>query len=245
MSRGRLAASFNYRSKGLIDMSIRNELLRGFDIVQVSGASNVNTAYNAPKLMFEVRVGSSFQSPAIETTRVQPEESKRNNTRFVFDLGDYATTYVAGETRIPSDGESLFVRLRGRYKHNPATYSEWGPIIAVPPYDFFTTAHPVFTFTGNAPILASEPDTMGVGCMNVMLPYFSHTINITNLDPDQELFVTFHPGLNPTIIRPYSEVSLTGGGAPEIIVGCSPTATEGGDVGEVRFSVRMAMVNHS
>lgn len=242
--RNRLAASFNYRSKGLVDMSIRNELLRGFDQIQVAGASNVNTAFNAPKVMFELKAGGVFQSPSVETTRTITEESRRNNTRFLFDLGDYATTYVAGQTRIPSDGESLYIRIRGRYKHN-GLYSEWGPIIAVPPYDFFTTAHPVFTFTGNAPILPEIPDTLGQGCMNVHLPYFSHTINITNVDPDQELYVSFHPGMNPTVVRPYSEVSLTGGGAPEIFVCCSPTAEGGGVVGEVRFSVRMAMVNHS
>jgi hypothetical protein len=51
--------------------------------------------------------------------------------------------------------------------------------------------------------------------------------------------------MNPTVIRPYSEVSLTGGGAPEVFLCCSPTAEGGGDVSEVRFSVRMAMVNHS
>jgi len=242
--RNRLAASFNYRSKGLVDMSIRNELLRGFDQIQVAGASNVNTAFNAPKVMFELKAGGIFLSPSVETTRTITEESRKNNTRFLFDLGDYATTYVAGETRIPSDGESLYIRIRGKYKHN-GLYSEWGPIIAVPPYDFFTTAHPVFTFTGNAPILPETPDTLGQGCMNVHLPYFAHTINISNVDPDQELYVSFHPGMNPTVVRPFSEVSLTGGGAPEIFVCCSPTADDGGDVGDVRFSVRMALVNHS
>ena len=35
MSRGRLIPSLNYRSKGLIDMSIHNGVLRGMDMVNV------------------------------------------------------------------------------------------------------------------------------------------------------------------------------------------------------------------
>ena len=36
MSRGRLAPSLNARSKGLVDMSLRNDLLRAMDMIEVS-----------------------------------------------------------------------------------------------------------------------------------------------------------------------------------------------------------------
>lgn len=238
MSRGRLAPSLNARSKGLVDMSLRNDLLRAMDMIEVAGASNVTHAYNAPKTLFSVKVGSYFRSVTIKTTKSLADEPNRDLTRWVFDPNDYADTLPLdpADTRIPPDTDVLYVRVRGRYRHNQE-WSEYGPIICVPPFDFFTTAHPVFTFTGTAPALASEPDVMDVGVMNIHLPFFSHTISVSNLDDTDSAYVSFHPGMNPTIIRPYGEIGLTGGGAPELFIA--------GAGAEIRFTSRMVLVNHS
>jgi hypothetical protein len=238
MSRGRLAPSLNARSKGLVDMSLKNDLLRAMDQIEVAGASNVTTAYNNPKSMFTVKVGSSFRSITIKTTKTLADENNRDLTRWIFDPNDYADTLPVNplDTKLPSDTDVLYIRVRGKYRHNQQ-WSDYGPIICVPPFDFFTTAHPVFTFTGTAPALADEPDVMDFGTMNIHLPYFSHTISVLNLDDTDSSYVAFHPGMNPTIIRPYGEIGLTGGGAPELFIAGA------GD--EIRFTVRMVLVNHS
>lgn len=238
MSRGRLAPSLNARSKGLVDMSLRNDLLRAMDMIEVAGASNVTHAYNAPKTLFSVKVGSYFRSVTIKTTKSLADEPNRDLTRWVFDPNDYADTLPLDptDTRIPPDTDVLYVRVRGKYRHNQE-WSDYGPIICVPPFDFFTTAHPVFTFTGTAPALATEPDVMDVGVMNIHLPFFSHTISVSNLDDTDSAYVSFHPGMNPTIVRPYSEIGLTGGGAPELFIA--------GVGAEIRFTSRMVLVNHS
>jgi len=237
MSRGRLAPSLNARSKGLVDMSLKNDLLRAMDQIEVAGASNVTTAYNNPKSMFTVKVGYSFRSITIKTTKTLADENNRDLTRWVFDPNDYADTLPVNplDTKLPSDTDVLYIRVRGRYRHNQQ-FSEYGPIICVPPFDFFTTAHPVFTFTGTAPALADEPDVMDFGSMNIHFPYFSQSISVQNLE-NVIGYVAFHPGMNPTIIKANGEISLTGGGAPELFIA--------GDDDEIRFTVRMVLVNHS
>ena len=68
MSRGRLAPSLNTRSKGLVDMSLRNDLLRAMDMIEVAGASNVTHAYNAPKTLFSVKAEITRLDKSISST---------------------------------------------------------------------------------------------------------------------------------------------------------------------------------
>lgn len=236
MSRGRLAPSLNYRNKNIVDMSLRSELLRTMDQIEVCSASNITDCFNNPKAMFTVRVNEYFKSPSVRATKTLASEPNRDTTRWVFDLDDYADVFGVAGTRIPGDNDVCFVRIRGRYRHNQQ-YSDYGPIVCVPPYDFFTTAHPVFTFTGTAPALPEEPDVMDAGVMNIHLPYFSHTISIQNLDDTDTAFVSFHPGMSPTVLRPYGDIGLTGGGAPELFIAGNNTT--------IKFTARMVLVNHS
>lgn len=245
MSRGRLTPSLNYRSKGIIDISIRNELLLGYDLIEIWGASNITNCYNNPIKLFEVKVGVYFKSKGT-TNRTMPVETNRDTTRMVFDLGDYSTTPPI--PRIPTDNEVLYLTARGRLKSNPALFSDFGPIMSIPPYDFFTTAHPVFTFTGVAPSRLeneADPDTMlNSNSMNIHLPYFSHTISVVNLDPNRTMYLAFHPGTNPTLVPPLGEVGLTGGGAPELLISYQYSNQDSGSL-YCKFTSRMVLVNHS
>jgi len=239
MSRGRLLAGVNYRSRNLVDMLVPNILLRDISELQVFCASNLNDAQANPVQMFSVIPGRYFASPAIRRSgRLGAEESNRDRTRFLFDLGDYATTFQANTPRIPTDDETAYVRLRGLLRSGEV--SDFGPIICVPPYDFNSVTHPIFTSTGNAPDLntgGAIPDTLGAGCMNIHLPNFAQTTNIKNLSPvgGAGLLVSFAPGSSPTFLRAGEELNLTGGATPEFFVG--------GLDGTPLFTIRCAIVN--
>ena len=252
MSRARLVPSLNLRQKSLIDMSFKNEVLRGFDYIEIWGASTVNDAHYNPLKLFEVKVGAGFRSPSLRRSTRIALDSNADHTRFYFDLGDYATI---GMPRIPTDNEVFYVRIRGHFANN-GLFSSFGPIVCVPPYDFFTTTHPTFTFTANAPQvpagvlgLGEIPENLGEGCMNVHLPYFSQTVQVVNLDlGGHSLYMSFHPGMTPTEVQWGKEIGLTGAGVPEIFA-CSLEGSginEGAANGEtkgVKFTIRMSLVN--
>lgn len=247
MSRGRLVPSLNNRNKSVIDMSFKNEVLRGFDYIEIWGASTVDDAYYRPLKLFEVVVGAGFRSPSLRRSTKIALDSNYEHTRFYFDLGDYATV---GSPRVPSDNEVLFVRIRGHFTNG--LFSDYGPIVCVPPYDFFTTTHPTFTFTAHAPqwnLNEGVPENLGQGSMNIHLPYFSQTVQVVNLDTVSPLWMSFHPGMTPTEVGAGREVGLTGAGVPEIFAlsyagaGLNTALTEGGQVRGVRFTIRMSLVN--
>ena len=236
MSRGRLIPSLNYRSKGFIDMSLPNESLRGMELLEVYGASNLNDAVTAPVKMFDVRYDYTFRSPFIVRSRVKVDESHRDQTRFIFNLDEYSTAPVnPAVPRIPTDDQICFVRVRGKIK-GQAQYTDLGPIVAVVPHDFFGVTAPVFTVTGNAVnVGASLPDYLTQDAVNIHLPHFSQTVNIENLSGADDLLVSCAPGMSPTIIKPGKTLGLTGSAVPEFFVaglGATP-----------QFTIRCSVVN--
>jgi len=239
MSRARLVPSLNYRSKGVIDMSIPNSTLNSYINIQVAIASNINDAQSAPINAFKVGYDEFFSSDSVRLLKRGIDENNQDVTRFVFDLNDYATPFTVGVARIPGDEEVSYIRIRAEI--TPGVFTDYGPIVCVPPYDFFSTSHPTFTCSGNAPDLGTDaiiPDNLGVGCMNLHLPYYSQSIQVANLSSTATgtvLFLSFHPGMSPTIVRPGEEFSLTGAGAPELFLGS--------DGGTPLFTVRTSLVN--
>lgn len=240
MSRGRLLPSLVSRSKNQIDMALPNGVLRDMVSVQVYGASNVNDAYSNPSLLFEVPVGRSFISPSLRSTRSRgQEDSKRDQTRFLFNLDDYATVPQGGVTRIPPDHQVAYIRVRGALRNGGFTHM--GPVTAVVPYDFFGVPTPVFTFMANAPDLDTNgviPDVLDEGAMNVHLPMFSQTVFVKNFSEVQggsNLFFTLSSGMSPTMLRPGESLGLTGVTTPEFYF-----ASDGGTP---LFSVACGIVN--
>lgn len=220
-------------------MSIPNSTLNSYINIEIAITSNINDAQNAPLNAFKVRYDDVFSSESVRVLKRVVDENNQDVTRFVFDLNDYATPFVPGASRIPSDEESAFIRVRAEI--TPGVYTEYGPIVCVPPYDFFSTSHPTYTCTGNAPDLATGgviPDNLGIGCLNIHLPLFSQSIQVSNLSSFADgmvLFLSFHPGLSPTVILPGQEMSLTGAGAPELFLGS--------DGGTPLFTIRTSLVN--
>ena len=240
MSRGRLIPSLIYRSKGLVDMVVHNANLRGMDRVYIYGASNLNDAYNNPVEMFSVDYDRTFRSPFITKSKLGVEESQRDQTRFVFNPNEYSTTFKANTPRVPTDDEMLYIRARGRVRATQEL-ADFGPVVGVVPYDFYSVTAPVFTTMGNAPNIdtgTNIPDTLSTGALNFHLPNFSQTVNIQNLDNPQggsNMFISFNPGMSPSILRPGEQLTLTSGAVGEFYVA--------GQSGTPLFTIRCSVVN--
>ena len=239
MSRGRLTPSLNYRSKGLIDMSIPNQSLRGMDYIEVYANSKLDDAQSAPLKIFEVQYDQTFKSSLIRSSKVSVEESHRDMTRFIFNLNEFSTAFKAVGGRVPTDDEMCFVRLRGHLR-NTAEFTDFGPIVGVVPYDFFGVTAPVFTVIGTAPDLdqgVGLPDNLGQGSLNLHLPYFSQTVNIQNLGEvaDGNLLFSCAPGMTPTLLRAGESLTLTSSAVPEFFFG--------GQSGSPQFTLRCSLVN--
>ena len=240
MSRGRLLAGLNYRSKGVVDMSIPDTNLRNMESLEVHGASSVNDAFLSPAFLFSLKVGQTYLSPTLRKTRIKgQEDSKRDVTSFIFNLDDFTTVPQAGVTRIPPDSDIVYLRLRGVLKDGSTT--SFGPLLAVPPYDFFGVTVPFLTTIGNAPDLATNgviPDVLGEGCLNIHLPYFSGTFNIQNFSQAQggsNLFFSLSAGMTPSILRPGEQLTVTGVSVPEVFL-----ASDGGTP---LFTIRCGIIN--
>jgi hypothetical protein len=250
MTRQRDILSIPYRSVGQVNMTLPKA--PGIEYYEIRGAARLNDAYGAvagvPGFgtlpMFRVENGGDFRSKAIQMRKLPAiEESSRNLTRMVIDLDDYATPVAVGASYLPSDEVTAFLRAVA-FDHVSGLFLPEGPIVIVPPYDFFSTKEPVFTVTGVAPNLAigafppNIPDILPLTVMNFMLPAYATTISVVNLDPvlgGIPLFVSFHPGMPPTVVLPGQDISLTGAGSPEFFV-AAPN-------GNPWFTIRVAVVN--
>lgn len=252
MTRQREIPSILYRQPNLVNMTF--PVLPGISKIKVAGAARLNDAYgnvagvagNGTVDMFEVLSGATYMSPSVRARKVSLEDTNRGVTRMVFDLDDFATPWkpfsgMGAGSYLSTDDQSICLRLS---TWNPVA-SAWnpeGPIIIIPPYDFFTTKAPVFTLVGTAPNLnigafPAMPDFLPPTVMNFMLPAYHDTISFENLDAagGVPVYVSFHPGVPITVVKADREVLLTGSGAPEFFV-AAPN-------GNPKFTVRISCVN--
>jgi hypothetical protein len=252
VTRQREIPSILYRQPNLLNMTF--PVLPGVSKIKVVGAARLDDAYgavagvagNGALDMFEVMSGATYTSPSVRARKVSIEDINRGVTRMVIDPDDFATPWKpfggAGKgTYLPTDDQTLFLRIQ---TWNPVSgaYNPAGPIIVIPPYDFFSTKAPVFTLVGTTPNLnigayPSMPDFLPPTVLNFMLPAYHDTVSFENLAADGGIpaYVSFHPGVPVTVIKANRECLLTGAGAPEFFVG-SPN-------GNVLFTVRISCVN--
>jgi hypothetical protein len=247
MTRQREILSNPYRSANQINMTLPK--FDGVDFVEVRGAARLNDAYGAVAgvggfgtlPMFQVPNGGEFRSKSIQMRRLPAvDEVSRGLSRAVIDPDDFSTPVTTVASYLPSDDQTLFLRAAA-WDRASASFLPQGPICIIPPYDFFSTKGPVFTVTGKAPNLGigafppNLPDVLLPQVMHFLLPAYTVTISIVNLDIAIPLFVSFHPGMPPTVVMPGRDISLTGSGAPEFFL-AAPN-------GNPWFTLRIAAVN--
>lgn len=249
MTRQREIPSILYRQPNYLNMTF--PIQPGVPKIRVSGAARLNDAYGnvagvgggGALPMFEVLSGATFKSPSVMAKNHPFEDINRGITRMIIDPDDFATpAQPPGTSYLPTDDQTLFLRVE---TWNPVlnTWNAPGPITIIPSYDFFTTKEPVFTVTGLAPNMAVGawpavlPDFMPPTVMNFLLPAYSQTVSIANLAAvgGDTLFVSFHPGMPPTVVKPDKDFGLTGSGIPEYFIGA--------DNGNPWFTLRVAVVN--
>ena len=247
MTRQREIPTIQYRSENLITSVF--PIREGVTKFNVNGAARLNDAYgdvagvggSGTITMFEAYSGMTYKSPSAMVRKQSTfEETNRGLTRMIWDPDDFTTPVNPSGGYIPKDDHTLFLRL-SMFDDASGTYLPEGPIVIVPPYDFFSTKEPTFTVTGIAPNLdigdfpPNIPDVMLSTFMNFLLPAYSTTISIVNLDSTYPIFFSFHPGMPPSVLMPNQETGLTGAGVPEIFI-ASPN-------GNPWFTVRVAVVN--
>lgn len=249
MTRQREIPGVQYRSPNMINMTL--PIKEGSSKVKINGAARLNDAYGnvagvggfGTITLFESYGATGYRSPSVQSRRLpNVEDSNQGLIRMVFDLDDFTTPEDPAASYIPTDDRTLYLRTQ-RYSDAMGAYLPEGPILIVPPYDFFSTKEPTFTVTAKAPNLglgafpAAIPDYLGEGCMNFMLPAYNGTISLVNLAADggEPLFFTFHPGMPPSVLLAGKDVNMGGSGIPEIFIG-APN-------GNPLFTLRVAVVN--
>lgn len=247
MTRQRDIPGVQYRSPNMINMTLSQK--EGVSKYRVMGAARLNDAYGSGAgvggygtlEMFEVYSTTGFRSPSVQSRRLPGvDESSRGILRMVFDPDDYTTPEDPAGSYLPTDDQTLFLRVQA-YSDAMGTYLPAGPILAVPPYDFFTTKNPTFTVSGRAPNLgtgtfpAGVPAYLGPGAMNFTLPAQTGTISLVNLDSTDPIYFCFHPGMPPSVLLRGQDVNIGSSGIPEIFI-ASPN-------GNPWFTIRSAVVN--
>jgi len=247
MTRQRDIPNIQYRGPNQVNLTI--PIQPGIEFFELRGASRLNDAYGnvagvggfGTLPIMRVPNGGQARSKAIQSRRLPAiEESGRRLSRIVFDPDDFATPFNPAASYLPPDENTVFLRVAPFVTSTGAFMAE-GPIMIVPPPDFFSTKEPVFTVSGIAPNLnigafpPNIPDVMPPESLNFMLPAYNTTLSIRNLDPLVPLFFSCHPGVSPTVVPGGTDVSVTGAGTPEFFF-AAPN-------GNPWFTVRVAVVN--
>lgn len=169
--------------------------------------NTVDTAFGAASTLFTIPKGSWFRSPTLQRNTVSlVGESFRGRTVAQVNFDDYTSASVHGDSAIN------FVRLIEIDK--AGTVLAAGPIVVVPPPDFFTSPHRSIAFSGTAPDVASLTTGLPpVGAMVISFPRMCDDLVITNNSVGDDLFVSLGEGM-PEQAVPASggSVSLTFGG---------------------------------
>lgn len=151
-----------------IDLMLRDR--PGITAYQLWGASSVDDAYGnlatsgvggtGGTNFILINQGASFRSPG-PTSRGHGmiDESRRGMSRIFFDPDDYVDPALPSP--MPSDDEFLYIRVQEAAQVVPGLrvvtgainigLPVQGPILVIPPYNFYATDHPSLQITGTAP----------------------------------------------------------------------------------------------
>lgn len=193
------------RKPGIVNLAVRTTA--GAKSYSFGAALSLNTAFAGVTTMFEVPANGSFSSPTLRRSRVNAvQESNRGLTRVQFTPVDYASATIPGDTY------TTFVRVQER--NSAGNLLAAGPILVVPPGDFFWTNRRSLVLNGDAPSVAGAGfnNYPPPGVMRFVLPQFADQLKIMNTGAVNTLFVSFGQGLQETAIPP------TAAGVPVVAV---------------------------
>jgi hypothetical protein len=179
------------RHPGVVDLAVRNNPV--YQSYIFGAATTLDLAFAGSNPMFTVFRGRTFKSPTLQRSRVNfVGESNRGLTRVSYDPKDYVSA------TIPGDSDISFVRIAP--VDNAGTTLPEGPILIVPPPEFFTAGRQSLTLNGTAPNVAGQANLLPPsGTMLVDLPKFAKDITIHN-DGGAPLAVSFGFGRQEFLI---------------------------------------------
>lgn len=193
------------RKPGVVNLAVRTTA--GAKSYSFGAALSLNAAFAGATTMFEVPANGTFSSPTLRKSKVNAVyESNRGLTRVQFAPVDYASATIPGDTY------TTFVRVQER--DAAGTLLAAGPILVVPPGDFFWTNRRSLVLNGTAPNVSGlgANNYPPAGVMRFVLPQFASHLKIMNTGATNTLYVSFGQGLQETPIPP------TAAGVPVVAV---------------------------
>jgi hypothetical protein len=193
------------RKPGVVNLAVRTTA--GAKSYSFGAALSLDAAFAGATTMFEVPANGSFSSPTLRKSKVNAvQESNRGLTRVQFAPVDYASATIPGDTY------TTFLRVQER--NAAGTLLAAGPILVVPPGDFFWTNRRSLVLNGTAPNVsgAGANNYPPQGVMRFVLPQFADQVQVMNTGGANTLYVSFGQGLQETPIPP------TAVGAPVVSV---------------------------
>lgn len=216
------------RSTKLIDLAIRNR--PSVIAYRLSASKSLNAAFAGATPFLTVKSGDVFSSPTVRRNKLfQTEGSNLGLTRVWLDIDDYA------DANIPGDSDVLFLRV-AEVTSGGALGD--GPILVIPPPDFFETGRRNLVLVGNAPQLPSRGNNLPPSDgMRVFFPKFADELQVYNENNagGNSLYFSLGLGLNELKVTAADWRGFSEAGANEIILR--------GDSGSVPFSLTAAIVN--
>lgn len=245
------------RSPNFIDLMVRNR--PDVSAYRLWGAPTIDDAYGAlvgsglggtgGTAIIEANINTIAQSPSVQS-RWRVEEVRRGTTSFQIDIEDYvAPAVLPGPPPFGPDDDFLFVRVQERRRttgwlHVPAgavNNANWpikGPILVVPPATFFGMAGAALSMQGTAP--AGTGSTVGNPPvvdetvqdplpMHLVSPRPITSISVRNIDPTEDLLVSWGLGMPMTLVTAGNSFDIFGiPGVTEIVLAA---LSPGGSVG--------------
>lgn len=217
-----------YRYAHSVELIVQNEA--DVSAYRFSAANTLDTAFAGTTTMFEVPQGSSYRSMSLRRKRLGTSiYTLRGITAAMYDPEDF---WVAGGA-LPHDTEAAYLRVEER--NVAGVYRPPGPILIVPPPNFFITTRPNLTVHGTAPNVA--PTATGnppAGAMNFVLPRYADTATIGNRG-GASLWVSFNPGLPEFEVPSGDTIWMPNSGITAVFIR--------GEGAAVEFSIYFTVIN--
>ena len=214
------------RHRGIIELSVSSK--SNVSSYVVGAATNLTTAFAGTTQLFTVPRGGYFRSITLKRSKVnRTDGSARGLTTASFNLDDFASATV------PGDGAISFLRVT-EVDSTGASGPE-GPILVIPPPDFYSSSRKVVYLSGTAPNVAST--TSGIppqGAMEVKFPKFGDTMEIVNSGA-APLLVGTSPGMSEFSMAVGTSRTLVGAGVSHLFLH--------GDGATTTFELYLSAVN--
>jgi len=199
------------RAAGIMDLAIRNR--PGVIGYRLSAAKDLDTAFSVPTNFLTVRSGDVFSSPTVQRNRAYRNDgTNRDLTRLWLDINDYANATIPGDT------DTLYLRVA---EQTATGFLPNGPILVIPPPDFFETGRRTLVLVGTAPDLPSRGNNLPPeDALRVYLPKFAEELRVYNENAvgGDDLYFSLGIGLVEMRVPAETNRSYAQSGANEILL---------------------------